>query len=297
MTHPAPIYPKALKSGNTIGVIAPSSGRDMAQLQPAIDFLTDQGFKIMFHPQTELKHGQLAGTEEQRAEALHDYFKDDNINAVFCSCGGNGAIHLLDKIDYGLIQQNPKIFMGFSDITLLLNAISAKTGLVTFHGPTMMRMGKITPEWRDQMMAVLTGQSGELTIPMDHNIEGTLYGGNLSVMQALIGTAYAPDMNKAVLMLEDINDHLSRYDRMITHMKQAGWFDNLSALLLGEFINSQDNADRPFGFTIEEIATNQAKNTPVLTNIPVSHGKDLCTLPIGSKISLKNGKLSFKPLP
>lgn len=296
MSRSIPIYPSTLKKGDTIGVIAPSSYRDTSKLTPSVDYLTEQGFKVVFHPQTELKNGQLAGTEEQRVAALHDYFKDDNISAIFCTCGGNGAIHILDKIDYELIKQNPKIFMGFSDITLLLNAISAKTGLVTFHGPTMISIGKIDAQWRNQMISMLTGQSAEINITTDQDIEGTLYGGNLSVMQALIGTPYAPDMNKAVLMLEDINDHLSRYDRMIGHMKQAGWLNSLSALLLGGFINSQDNPERPFGFTIKQIAANQLKNTPLITNIPVSHGVQLCTLPIGANITLKNNKLSFKQL-
>jgi len=143
---------------------------------------------------------------------------------------------------------------------------------------------------------VLTGQSNDLDITCDQDIEGTLYGGNLSVMQALIGTPYAPNMKNAVLMLEDINDHLSRYDRMMGHMKQAGWLNDISALMLGGFINAQDNPERPFGFTVEQIAANHTKDTPIVNNIPISHGEQLCTLPIGANITLKNNKLSFKSL-
>lgn len=295
------IYPAALKSGDTIGIIAPSSVYDVALLQPAIEFLTSKGFKVVFHPQTTLQNGQFAGTPEDKANALHDYFKDPDIKAIFCTCGGNGAIHLLDKIDYNLIEQNPKILMGFSDITALLNAISAKTGLITFHGPTLTRIDKIKPEWPEQMLALLNGSTGNIelsdsTYLKNGTVEGRLFGGNLSVLQTLIGTPYAPDLNNAILFIEDINDHLSRYDRMIGHMKQAGWLDNISGIILGEFLQSQDNAERPFGFSIEGIIQNQVTNRPILTNAPIGHGERLCTLPIGAKLSLKNKVISFKSL-
>ena len=296
MTRRAPIYPKALKKGDTIGVIAPSSFYDVEKTQPAVDFLEENGFNVVFHPQTKLKYGQWAGTPEQKVSALHEYFENPDIHAIICLVGGNGAIHLLDKIDYSLIKQNPKIFMGYSDITILLNAIYAKTGLITFHGPTLSRLNRTDPKYTEQMINVLTGQTNSLDIDDDSQCEGILYGGNLSVMQALIGTPHAPDLNKAILMLEDTNDHISRYDRMVTHMAQAGWLKNLSGIILGEFIKTQDNPERPYGFTMEAIIANLAPNTPILKNIPVGHGERLCTLPIGANIVLKDNKLSFKPL-
>lgn len=295
------ISPPALKSGDKIGVIAPSSVYDVALLQPAVEFLTAQGFEIVFHPQTSLKHEQFAGTPEERVNALHDYFADSTIKAIFCTCGGNGGIHLLDLIDYDLIQANPKILIGFSDVTALLNAISVKTGLITFHGPTLTRIDKIFPEWPTQMLDVLTGKTGDVELTesktlQEGNAEGLLFGGNLSVLQALIGTPYAPNLKNALLFIEDVGDHLSRYDRMLGHMKQAGWLKNLSGLILGEFLQSQDNTDRPFGFNIEEIVQNKASNLPILTNAPIGHGTRLCTLPIGANVSLKNGTISFTSL-
>ncbi len=297
MTQPAPLYPKALKPGDKIGIVAPSSYHDVEKLRPAVGFLTDKGFEVIFHPQTALKNGQFAGTPQQKVDAIHDYFTNPDIKAIFCTCGGNGAIHLLDKIDYKLIAENPKIFIGFSDITLLLNAISAKTGLVTFHGPTLTRIDKIEPRWREQMITLLTGESNGIEIDTDlPDATGTLYGGNLSVMQALIGTPYAPVMDNAILLLEDINDHLSRYDRMLAHMKHSGWLKSLNAIILGDFLKSQDNPERPFGVNIKEITANQAANIPILDNFPIGHGAQLCTLPIGANIALKNGRISFKSL-
>lgn len=290
------IYPPPLKKGDTIGIIAPSSHYDVVGLHSAVEFLKSHGFKVIFHPQTALKYGQMAGKPEERAKAINDYFKDPDINAIFCVCGGNGAIHLLDKIDYEAIVQNPKILIGFSDITLLLNAIHAKTGLVTFHGPTLTRFKKIQPHWCNQMLEVLTGSSDHMPLHTSLSMEGILYGGNLSMMQTLIGTSYAPDMNGAILMIEDTNDHVSRYDRMIGHMTQAGWIKSLSGIMLGDFLKTQDNHDRPFGFSIEKIVAEAAPDIPTLTDLPIGHGDKLCTLPIGAKAVLKNSKLSFKSL-
>lgn len=290
------IYPPALKKGDTIGVLAPSSHYDAPLIEQAIQIFESQGFKIAFHPQIHERHGQFAGTPAQKIAAVHDYFKDPNIKAILPIAGGNGVIHLLDGLDYDLIRRNPKIIMGFSDATILLNAITAKTGLVTFHGPSFARMAKITPEWQKQTFDVLLGKETFITLNTDVCTSGVLYGGCLSPFQALIGTPYAPNLDKAILLLEDVNDHLSRYDRMIAHMKQAGWLKKLSAIILGEFIDSQDNADRPFGFTIEEIIHANAPDIPLITSAPFGHGVNLCTLPIGANCALKNGQLSFKPL-
>jgi muramoyltetrapeptide carboxypeptidase len=302
MTRRAPIYPDPLKPGDTIGVIAPSSIHDVNMLTPATEFLESKGFKVEIHPQASMTHGQFAGTPEDKAKAIHDYFENPDIRAIFCTRGGNGAVHLLDKLDYDLIARNPKIFIGFSDITALLHAMNVKTGLITYHGPVLACLSRPNPanriesRWVDHMLGVLTGQEYTLDIGGDKDIEaeGTIYGGNLSVFQTLIGTPYAPDMDKAILFLEDCNDHLSRYDRMCGHLKQAGWFDNLSAVLIGEFLQTQDNPERPFGFTIEEIIREKAPQVPCLTGVPIGHGLKLCTLPIGAKAILKNGTLSFK---
>lgn len=302
MTRPSPLYPDALKSGDKIGVVAPSSYSDVTKLAPAVEFLTDKGFEVVFHPQTSLKNGQFAGTPQQKVDALHDYFADPDIKAIFCTSGGNGAIHLLDKIDYRLIAENPKVFIGFSDVTALLNAISAKTNLVTFHGPTMNRINNLHPEWPEQMLDVLMGRTDTITLKETHTLqkgdmEGHLYGGNLSVLQTLIGTPYVFGLENSILFIEDTNDYLSRYDRMLGHMKQAGWLDSLSGIILGEFIRTHDNKERPFSFTIEEILQTHAPNLPILsTDAPIGHGAKLCTLPIGANIVLKNGRISFKSL-
>jgi len=288
------IAPAYLQSGDTIGIIAPSSAHNVKSLQPSIKLLEAQGYKVLLHPQTKLKHGQMAGTPADKVAAIHEYFADPNIKAILCTCGGNGALHYLDMLDYDLIRANPKLFIGFSDITVLLHAITLKTGLVTYHGPTLTKLHKINGDHQTQFFDVLAGKTSECELKTELEVTAPIFGGNLSMLQTLIGTPYAPDLNNAILFIEDINDHLSRYDRMLAHMARAGWFNNIKAIMIGDFINSGDNPDRPFGFTIEEMLKQHAPNTPIITNLPVGHGENLITLPIGDTISLKNNVLSIK---
>lgn len=290
------IHPPPLKPNDTIGIIAPSSAYDVESLQPSIKLLEAQGYRIIFHPQTSLKHGQMAGTPEDKVNAIHDYFADPNIKAILCTCGGNGTLHYLDMLDYDLIRANPKLFIGFSDITALLHAITRKTGLVTYHGPTLTKLHKINSDNQTQFFDVLAGNTSECDLKTDLEVTAPIYGGNLSMLQTLIGTPYAPDLNNAILFIEDINDHLSRYDRMLAHMARAGCFNNLKAIMIGDFINSGDNPDRPFGFTIKDMLKQHAPNTTIIQGLPVGHGDTLFTLPIGGTISLKNNKLSIKNL-
>lgn len=288
------IHPPALKSGDRIGVIAPSSAWDKSLCAQTFDSLKVRGYDVVCHPQIDKKNNQFAGTSAEKLAALHEYFADDSINAIFCLVGGNGALHLLDKIDYGLIKRNPKIIMGFSDVTALLNAITAQTGLITYHGPTITRMDQIAASDLEQCFDILSGKPQSIPCG-DISAEGTLWGGNLSVLQALIGTDYAPKINQPnILFIEDVNDHLSRYDRMLAHMALAGWFKNTKAILVGQFLKSQDNPERPFGMDIKDILSLHAPDIPVLSDLPISHGERLITLPIGAHALLKNGALSFK---
>lgn len=291
-----------MKQGGTIGIIAPSSFPPQVPFEEGVAFLKKEGFNVKIHPQVESRHGQFSGTDEEKTEALHAFFKDPSIDAIFTACGGNGAIHLLDKLDYPLIKAHPKILMGFSDATALLNTITARTGLVTFHGPSMSSFSKIKPEDRQSVVALLKGEKDSYNFSAARILrkgndsgEGVLTGGNLSVLQALTGTAYAPDMHGALLFIEDTSDHLSRYDRMLGHMRLAGWFEHLSGILTGDFLNTQDNPERPFGFSIEErvLEHTKAMDIPVLSNVPIGHGEHLTALPVGCKARLEGQSLTL----
>lgn len=294
------ILPPALKRGDTIGIIAPSSHMDRAHVAPAEDMLAHAGFSLAFHPQTLERHGQFAGTMQDKIQAVHDNFSNPNIKAIICMLGGNGSLHLLDHLDYGLIQNNPKIFMGFSDSTALCNAITHCTGLVTFHGSTLSRFHKIKDVWQQQTLSLLMNKTSSFDLPgsvflQGNHMSGELIGVNLSVFQALIGTPYLPDPSGRILCLEDTGDHLSRYDRMMGHLRLSGYLSQLSGLMIGQFLNTQDNPDRPFGFSIEDIIREHTSglDIPVLMNAPFGHGDDLPALPIGSPVAIDSTQLTL----
>lgn len=196
--------------------------------------------------------------------------------------------------------------MGYSDITVLLNAIHRKTGLVTYHGPVLSRIGARNREDIVQMRALLGGSLPALDftdckVLHEGTAEGALIGGNLSMLAALSGTPYQPNTHGAILFLEDIGDHLSRYDRMLAQMRLAGWFEDIAGLIVGDFSKTGDDPARPFGFTLEEVISEHLEglDIPIIMNAPFGHGERLSTLPVGQHTRLRasNGDVSLNFLP
>lgn len=301
MTTPSPIYPPALKKGDTIGIMSTSCWVNEHDILKAQSFIEAQGYKTFIHPQTTHQLNQSAGTSEEKAAAFNELIATPSIKAIIGSRGGNRASTMLDKIDFNAIKQNPKIIMGYSDLTILLNSIYKETGLITFQGPLFRELP--THLDYDHMIGVLSGTTNELDLNNANTLkageaQGTLIGGNLSVFQGLIGTPYMPEIDGAILILEDIADHISRYDRMFCHLKNTGILSKISALIIGSFSDMKDSEKNPFGFSLEDIILEHTKglDIPILTNAPFGHDTQLCTLPIGADCTLKNGKLSFKPL-
>jgi len=293
------IHPSPLKKGDTIGVMAASCHVPAIDVETARKFIDAKGYKTFVHDQTFVKLNQSAGTAEEKANALNELFANPNIKAIFGARGGNRATTILDKIDYDLIAQNPKIFAGYSDTTALLNAIHEKTGLITFHGIHFLNLPS-HPDYED-MVAILRGEKTDFDLSSCFSLrngeaEGKILGGNLSMLQALIGTPYLPNLEGAILILEDVGDHLSRYDRMFCHLKNTGILKSLSALIIGSFSDVQDSQTNPFGFTLQECIEEHTAGTsyPILMNAPFGHAETLKTLPIGANATLKNGQLSFK---
>ncbi len=289
------LTPPPLSPGDTIGVMAPSSRIDASDLENGAEVLRRKGYKVFLHPQCHEKLHQSAGTNEQKRDALHDLVTNPEIKAVFFATGGNRAMHILDLLDYDLIRKHPKIYMGFSDNTALLNAITAKTGIVTYHGPTVKRLVK-NPQV-DFNLSLLSGNKKE--IPMtgakilrEGNAKGTLIGGNLSLFQYLVESGEIPNPNGAILFLEDIAEEYSRIDRDFCYLRRCGLLDEIGGLVLGQFSDMRDSGT-PFGFTFEDIIEEHTSglNIPILVNAPFGHAEDLYVLPVGQRAELKNGSL------
>lgn len=250
-----------------------------------------QGYEVYIHPQATARINQSAGSAEDKVKAFHDLVRNPDIKMIMGSRGGNRAITMIEGLDFDLIKQNTKIMIGYSDITTILNSVYQQTGLITYHGPLFRELPK-HKNFTD-MIDMVSGQQSTIELPgctalKTGTAEGTLIGGNLSVFQTLLGTPYLPDTKGAILFLEDIGDHISRYDRMFGHLRNAGILQNISALLVGQFTEVKDNNDNPFGFTLEDIIREhtQGLDIPVIMNAPFGHGKDLPTFPVGAPIKL-----------
>lgn len=280
-----------LKSGDTIGVFSPASRLDKNDLDNATSFMESQGFKVKVHPQSFEVFYQSAGTTEQKAQALHDLFLDNEVKAVFAARGGNRALHLLDEIDFELLKKHPKPLIGYSDVTALLNAIYVKTGHFQVHGPvfrelnnsensskllSLLMEGAFSYDWNDAQ----TLKSGDA--------QGCLFGGNMTLIHHMIGTDNLPDLLGAILFLEDVSEELSRLDRTMCHLRQLGISEKLSGLIFGSFTDLKDTGTKPFGFSLEEVIAEHTQHLkiPVIMNAPIGHGAHNWALPIGQKVNL-----------
>lgn len=292
------LFPKRLQPGDTIGMPAPGSYISDESLEKAIDNVLKLGFKVKLGKNIRAKHGFVAGTDQQRLDDLHTLFSDRSVAGIWCARGGYGCTRLLPKLDYGLIRNNPKALIGYSDITALLNAIYYKTGLIGFHGP--VGASELTPYTEAQFRAVLMEGRTPYTIPLSDENEqetesvfqpqllragqarGRLLGGNLSLIAAMAGTGYLPPAKDALVFLEDVGEAPYRIDRMITQLKQAWALGEASGIALGVFAGCEKKADAD-SLTLATTLSEQIGplGTPAAYALPFGHIAHQCTLPVG----------------
>jgi len=287
-------YPKALKTGMTIGIVAPSGARNNDVIVPRMKkFWEDKGYKIILGESCISKHGYLAGSDNVRAGDINCFFQDDTVDAIFCARGGYGAARILPMLDYDMIRRHPKIFLGYSDITALHSALNRYGDLVTFHGPN----GDIAADDENtlislrSLMQALTAEGGyELVNPQGYPrvtlqsgcARGILTGGNLTLIAHSLGTPWAPDFHGKILFLEDIGEYTYRIDEMLVNLKYAGAFEQCAGILLGEFTNCQIEYPE-YGMTLETILEEIGfpQDKPVLRGIRAGHCSPKLTLPMG----------------
>lgn len=293
--------PKKLQKGDTIGLISPASAlNDPENLKKGIEYLEKLGYKVKVGTFANAKKGYLAGEDSQRLEDLHNMFADKNVNAIFCIRGGYGSGRLLDKVDYNLIRKNPKIFVGYSDITALQMAMLQKAGLVTFAGPmpgSTLQEG-IDASTEEMFWKILTNNKkiGKLSNPHNEKFyilakgraSGPMIGGNLCLVTSLMGTEYLPKFKDCVLMLEEIDEAPYRVDRMLNQLRLAGVFDEISGLILGRFINCVEHDHSKKTLTINEVIDDYFGKAqfPVMYNFIHGHVKESLTVPYGINIKM-----------
>ncbi|MEM9548863.1 MAG: LD-carboxypeptidase [Bacteroidota bacterium] len=286
--------PGALNSGDTIALIAPGSSIPEEKIEKAKSNLHSLGLKTVEGRFIREKYGYTAGKDQERISDIHWAFGDNAIDAIWCIRGGYGCTRLLPHLNYDLIKKNPKILIGYSDITALHMAIFKKTGLTTFHGPVgSSEFTSFTSDYVKKMLfSSISGQTIEHYDPSEvitlsrGTAKGKLIGGNLSLISAMCGTKYLPSAKGKIVFLEDIDEKPYRIDRMLVQLEQAWDLKKAKGIILGEFEGCDSDSDR--SLTLLETLENHFKGCriPVLYKMPLGHIDNQATYPIGIKAEM-----------
>lgn len=285
--------PPRLRPGDCIGVISPAAGVDAEQLRRGCQALEELGFVVRRGAHVLARHRFLAGTDRQRAQELSEMFGDPTVGAIFCSRAGYGSGRLLPRLDFRRLAQRPKIFLGYSDVTLLLNAFIQRAGFVCFHGPLVANefANGLSARSQSHLVRLLSHGAGQERLAFPTVIrpglaEGHLLGGCLSTLTATLGTPFAVDTRDCVLFLEDIGERPYRVDRMLTQLKQAGKLERLAGVIFGQMSRCWEAEGElgPLLAVVEDIFAEYAY--PVGFGLPAGHGGENFALPLGTRVRL-----------
>ena len=302
------IKPKRLAPGATVGLIAPSSAVSPEGFEKALQTMKDLGLNAKIGPSARGEKGFLSGTDEERLHDLHWAFSDPEIDAVWCARGGYGLSRLLPAVDFALIRKNPKIFIGYSDITALHVAIFQNTGLVTFHGP--VAASTFSDYAKTHVTNALMNPTAPYKIALsDYNqaqasplfktevitpgqCRGPLIGGNLSLLSAMAGTPFGlKNLQGKILFMEDIEERPYRVDRMLTQLRQSVDLRSLAGIALGVFEGCNPPAGPP-SQTVQDVLKDRLGDLgiPVIYGLSFGHIRDQFTLPVGIEAELDTEK-------
>jgi len=291
------IKPKELKPDSTIGIISPSYWLDEKVLKQTSKHFTDLGYTIILGSSNFLRNGPFAGTPQDRAKDIHEMFKNPKVDAIICARGGYGANKVLPLLDYDLIKNNPKIFLGYSDITAFLLSISQKTELITFHGPMLssfeenfidynyLRMLKVLQ--LNNKRKIFSSPTSPVKVLKSGIGRGKIWGGNMTLLINRLGTPNALFTENIILFLEDVNEYLYSFERNLIQMYESKMLNNINGLIIGELYNFKDEPV-PFNKNTDEIVMDICNklDIPIISNFPCGHGKYQCTLPISVPVEL-----------
>ncbi len=295
------IKPNRLMPGARIGVVNPAYWLEDDRIQRAVGVFENLGYEIVLGKSTCLRENQCAGTPQERADDIMAMFKDPSIDAIICARGGYGGNRVLPLLDYNIIRQNPKIFIGYSDITGFITSFAQKSGLISFHGPMLTTYGKRTIQYNlDTFHKVLSGQD-DIGITSTTACQarclkpgvasGPLWGGNLTLVNERLGTQDQIDTAGSILLIEDIDEKLYAFDRMMLHLKHSGSLGHIKGLIVGEMLEMGDSKV-PFGKTTDEIVLDICGDLdiPIISNFPCGHGEYQATLPISHEVEIYAGE-------
>jgi muramoyltetrapeptide carboxypeptidase len=304
------IKPKKLKKGDLIGIISPASApNDFSKIDRGIKYLEGLGYKVKEGKYTRQEYGYLSGTDEERLSDIHNMFEDKEVKAIFCTRGGYGTPRLLNKINYSLIKKNPKILVGYSDLTALQLAIFKKAGLVTFSGPMVAveMQNTIDPFTEEFFWNMLTSnkKAGKIINPDKEEFvsnkkgiaTGKLLGGCLSIILSIYGTEYLPGFKNNILVFEDVDEEPYRIDRLLTQFVNGKTFKEISGLIIGAITDSDPkDASKP-SLSLEQVFSDYLSNLdiPIIQNLKYGHISRKVTIPFGInvKVNAKSNSIEF----
>ncbi|MEO8520332.1 MAG: LD-carboxypeptidase [Acidobacteriota bacterium] len=305
--RPPAIKPRSLRPGDAVGLVAPANATFQSdELQIAIESLSALGLKVVVGPHLRDRHGYLAGQDKDRAADINAFFADPAIRAVLPIRGGWGSSRVLPYLDFDSIRRNPKVVLGYSDISALLLAINARAGLVTFHGPNGIgRWDAYSVDYFKRVImqgeAVLFANPRQLSdrnalTPVENRTmtisggkaRGRLLGGNLTVLTTIVGSPYLPAWDGAVLFCEDVGENFYRIDRMLTQLKLAGVLSRLAGFVFGT-CSECGPGDNAFGaLTLEEIFADHIRplGIPAWSGAMIGHAMPQWTLAEGLDVEV-----------
>ncbi len=300
--QPPLLWPAPLRPGDRLAIVAPASPIAPEVFAPGVALLESWGLQVVYGPEIFAPRPYAAATDRQVAARLTQAIMAPEVKGIICARGGYGTIRLLEYLDLALLRAHPKYFLGFSDITTLLNLFQQYSGVVTFHGPTVAHLGEVWPEAAAQCQRLLMEpQAGPLSFTHLHVLTpgtatGPLLGGNLAILCSLLGTPYAPELTGAILLFEDYNEPVYRLDRFLQQLRLAGCLEKVRGLLLGGFTGcgSLPSVWEVFATVGEQLAI------PVLAGLPIGHQPDNYTVPLGAVVSIDSSQRMVQwqlPLP
>jgi muramoyltetrapeptide carboxypeptidase len=308
-TQPTPILPGRLKKGDLIGLVTPGSSVSEEQLSDCIAKLEEMGFRTTYMDSVLSEYGYFAGQDLERAHELMEMFTREDVDAIWCVRGGYGSIRILDLLDYDQIRKHPKVFMGYSDITALLTSIYQETGLVTFHGPlgtsdfnrfSVKSMKKVMLEPDSIYKYPYKREKGSRNNPefdrytlSGGSAEGTLIGGNISVLDSMIGTRFEPDFENKIVYLEDIGEKTYRIDKMVFHLLSGTNLKQAAGIVMGVFGECNINEEPRLSLKVALDDLLKPLGMPVSYGLSFGHIKRMLTIPTGIRAGMDADKNSF----
>lgn len=300
--------PPRLKPGDAVGLVCPAApAYSRETVQVTVESLAALGLKAKFAPHFYDRYGYLAGRDADRAADLNAMFADSSVKMVMAMHGGWGCARLLPLLDYDTIRRNPKLLIGYSDITALLLGIYAKTGLTTIHGPEgAATWNAYTVDWFRRVLmdgeAVTFGnptKTDDTLAPTKDRIwtlrpgtaRGQLVGGNLTVLCHLVGSPYLPDWRGKLLFVEDVGEDVYSVDRMLTHLKLAGILGQVAGFVFGKCTKCEPGSGGYGSLTLEDVLTEHIAplNVPAYAGAMIGHIADKFTVPIGINAEINAG--------